>query len=86
MSKSRVVSTRLTAEELAKALDGLIAKGIDPAELATTSQILRLTLYYGIIYLCENPKEPPSQDSLDFVRQKFNQTKLTKGLKLTDLE
>ena len=83
MSKSRVVSTRMTAEDLAKALDGLIDKGIDPAERSTTSQILRLTFYYGIIYLCDEPKTPPSQESLSFIRQKFGQTKLTKSLNLS---
>lgn len=85
MSKSRVVSTRMSAEDLAKARDGLLDKGIDPLELSTTSQILRLTFYYGIIYLCDEPKAPPSIESLNFVKQKFSQTKLTKGLNLTDL-
>lgn len=86
MSKSRVVSTRMTVDDLAKARDGLLAKGIDPAELVTTSQIIKLTFYYGIIYLCHDPKSPPTEESVAFVRQKFSQTKVTKGLNLTDLE
>lgn len=86
MTKSRVVSTRMSVEDLAKALDGLLGKGINPAELTTTSQILRLAVYYGIIYLCDEPKEPPTQESIDFIRQKFSQTRVTKGLNLTDLE
>jgi len=85
MSKARVVSTRMTIEDLAKARDGLLAKGIDPAEL-TTSQIIKLTFYYGIIYLCQDPKSPPSQESIDFVRQKFSKTKVTRRMLLTDLE
>jgi len=85
MSKTRVVSTRMTIDDLAKARDGLLAKGIDPAEL-TTSQIIKLTFYYGIIYICQDPKSPPSQESTDFVRQKFSQTKITRGMNLTDLE
>jgi len=83
MSKARVVSTRMTIEDLAKARDGLLAKGIDPAELTTTSQLIKFTFYYGIIYLCTDPKSPPSQASTEFVRQKFSQTK---GLTLNDLE
>ncbi len=86
MSKSRVVSTRMKIEDLAKARDGLIAKGISAAELTTTSQIIKLTFYYGIIYLCDDPKDPPTQESVNFVRQKFSQTKVTKGLTITDLE
>ena len=82
MSKARVVSTRMTIDDLAKARDGLLAKGLDPADL-TTSQIIKLTFYYGIIYLCQDPKDPPSQASIDFIRQKFSQTK---GLTLNDLE
>jgi len=85
MSKARVVSTRMTIEDLAKARDGLLAKGIDPAEL-TTSQIIKLTFYYGIIYLCQDPKSSPSQESIDFVRQKFSKTKVTRRMLLTDLE
>jgi len=85
MSKTHVVSTRMTIEDLAKARDGLLAKAIDPAEL-TTSQIIKLTFYYGIIYLCQDPKDPPSQESTDFVRQKFSKTKVPRGLNLTDLE
>lgn len=86
MSKTRVVSTRMTVEDLAKARDGLIDKGIEASELTTVSQIIKLTFYYGIIYLCDEPKSIPSQDSIDFVRQKFSQTKVTKNLNLSDLE
>jgi hypothetical protein len=76
----------MTLENLAKARDGLLAKGISISELTTTSQILRLTFYYGIIYLCEDPKSPPSQESTEFVKKKLSQTRLTKGLTLNDLE
>jgi hypothetical protein len=84
--KTKVVSTRMTIQDLAKARDGLISKGISASELVTTSQIIKLTFYYGIIYLCQAPKEPASQDSINLIGQKFNQTNATKGLKLTDLE
>ena len=86
MSKSRVVSVRMTAEDLAKARDGLIAKGIPASELTTISQVIKLTFYYGIIYLCDDPKEIPTEESINFIRQKFSQTRVTKGLTMTDLE
>jgi len=86
MSKARVVSTRMTIEDLAKARDGLLAKGIEASDLTTTSQLIKLTFYYGIIYLCQDPKTPPSQASTEFIGQKFSQTKATRGLTLTDLE
>lgn len=86
MSKTNVVSTRMRVEDLAKGLDGLLDKGIEPSELTTISQILKLTFYFGIIYLCDNPRSQPSQESINFIRQKFSKTKLTKGLKITDLE
>ena len=86
MSKSRVVSVRMTVEDLAKARDGLIAKGISAAELTTISQVIKLTFYYGIIYLCDDPKEVPTEESINFIRQKFSQTRVTKGLTMTDLE
>lgn len=78
MSKSNVVSTRMSIEDLAKARDGLISKGIQPSELLTTSQIIKLTFYYGIIYLCSDPKSPPTQESVNLIQQKFNQAKATK--------
>lgn len=79
MSKTHVVSTRMTVEDLAKARDALISKGIEPAEMSTISQILRLTFYYGIIHLCKSEaKTPASQESIDFINQKFGQTRITK--------
>ena len=86
MSKARVVSTRMTIDDLAKARDGLLAKGIKPSDLTTTSQLIKLTFYYGIISLWNDPKSPPSQESTDFVRHKFSKTKAFRGLNLTDLE
>lgn len=72
MSKARVVSTRMTIQELAKARDGLIFKGIDPFELTTISKIIKLTFHYGIMNLCQDPKSPASQESIDFITKKFN--------------
>ena len=75
-----VVSTRMTITDLAKARDGLISKGIDPLELVTTSQIIKLTFYYGILFLCKDPKAPITEESIEIIKQKFNQTKLTKNI------
>jgi len=84
MSKNFVVSARMSISDLAKARDGLILKGIKPEEL-TISQIIKLTFYYGIIFLCQNPKEDASVESTNIITQKFNHPK-TKSLKFNDLE
>jgi len=72
---SKVISARMDLNDLAKALDGLISKNIDPLDRCTISQILKLTFYYGIIHLCQEPKSPASQESIDFIKQKFDKTK-----------
>jgi len=38
MAKARVVSTRMTIEDLAKARDGLLAKGISLSNLLSTTE------------------------------------------------
>ncbi len=86
MSKSNVrpVATRLSLSELAKCRDGLIAHGIAKEDLQTVSQILRLAAYLTILN-CEDPKAPPSQESKAFIKQLWNQTKMTKNITLDDL-
>jgi len=84
MPKNFVVSARMSIADLAKARDGLIAKGIKSEEL-TISQIIKLTFYYGIMTICTNPKEVASVESTNVITQKFSQSK-TKSLKLNDLE
>ena len=68
----KVVSTRLSINEIAKARDGLICAGITPDQCASISQILRLTFYYGISFLSEFPDEPSSQESISLIKQKMN--------------
>ena len=85
MPKTKVVSVRLTIEELAKARDGLLEKNIDPMEINNLSQIVRLAFYYGLIYLCTDPKEEPTKESLHFINQKFNKTKATKNIHISNL-
>lgn len=84
MPKARVVSTRMTVADLAKARDGLILKGIKPEEL-TISQIIKLTFYYGILSICPKPKEDATVESTNIIQERFNQTK-PKPLKLNNLE
>ena len=83
-ANTKTVATRLSLSELAKARDGLIARGIDLKDLHNTSQILRLSIYFAILN-CENPKSPPSQESKDFIRQLWNQTKMTKNITFDEI-
>lgn len=69
----KVVSLRIDQTELAKARDGLIAKNIDADQIDTVSQILRLTFYYGLLTLCDEPKSPPTEASLAFVNSRLEQ-------------
>jgi len=91
----KTVSFRVSQEELAKALDGLIASGIDPNNLMTISNIVRNTFYYGIISFCKNSEDNPnndnsantlpSQESIQKINQLINQNKRTKVIGLKDL-
>ena len=63
---TKPVSVRLTSEQLAKARDGLIVKGIAPEEMVTRSQILRLSVLLAIT-MNPNPTDLPSEKSLAIV-------------------
>ena len=82
---STIVSFRVDPNELAKALDGLIAKGTDQTQLNNISQIVRATFYYGIISLCDNPNSPASQASLIKINQFKNQNKKITSINIKDL-
>ncbi len=82
MSKTKVVSLRMTIEDLAKGRDILISIGIPAEEITTLSEIIKTCFYYGLIEKSPDIKAPPSKESLFFVKQKCNQTKLTKSIKL----
>lgn len=84
MAPSKTVSTRLHWKKIAKAYDGLLEKGINPADITNISQILRLTFYYGIIYLCSDPEGDASPKASAFVRQLYNKTKMTKNIKMPE--
>ncbi len=71
-SNQRVVATRLSLDELAKARDGLILKGINKRDLSTQSQILRLAIYFMILE-CPDPKSLPTQESINCIQQLWSQ-------------
>lgn len=80
MSKSRVVSVRLTLNDLAKARDVLISKGMPNEEISSISQIVKLCFFYGIIALTQDPKTPPTEESINFIKQQQKKTKMTSNL------
>jgi len=63
---SRAVAARLTNSQLAKARDGLIARGVAPKDLVTISQILRLSVFLAIT-CCDNPDALASDESLNII-------------------
>ncbi len=81
----KVISARMDLNELAKARDGLLAKGIEEAQLDNISQILRLTFYYGLLALCDDPKAPATRESMTFVQYKIDQRKAAGPVTLNDL-
>jgi len=80
----KVVSARFDPNDLAKAYDGLVSKGITPSEIDNISQLLRLTFYYGLIALCEEPKTPASHEGVIFVNQRLGQKKINSPVTLND--
>ena len=81
----KVISTRMDAAELAKARDGLLKKGIDPSQIENVSQILRLTFYYGLLFLCPDPSSPASEESLSWISQRIGQNKTGGPITLNDI-
>ena len=82
--KTRTVSTRISLKEFAKALDGLIAKGIPPEKLASNSAILRTAILMCCV-LNDDPKSPATQESIDTVAQLWKITKRIKNIDLDNL-
>lgn len=74
---TKPIAVRMSIEDLAKARDGLINKGIPKEKLRTFSAIVKQTFYYGILVTCEDPKAPPSADSLLTIKQKIEEAKKT---------
>lgn len=80
-----VVSFRIDPEELAKALDGLLSYETNPTQLTTISNIVRLTFYHGIVFLCEDLSEPASNESKQKITQLLNQNKRNKVVGIKDV-
>lgn len=72
---SKVVATRLSIEEIAKLRDGLIQRGVNPKDLLTLSQILRLSVFTTIMDNCTNPTIGPTEESLDAINQLISKEK-----------
>lgn len=83
--KSRPVSTRITLEEFAKVLDGLIAKGVPVGKLMSNSAIVKTALLM-VVATSPNPIEPASQESINTIRQFWKVTKREKKIDLENLE
>ena len=83
-NKTRPVATRLTMTELAKAYDGLIAKGIPKEKINSTSQILKTCVLLTILN-CDDPSGPPSVEAVNLFKQLWNQSKVTKNITLGEL-
>ncbi len=66
-SKIKSVATRLTDEQLAKARDGLISRGISAERIKTKSQILRLSVFLAITS-CSDPKASATTESLAIIK------------------
>lgn len=69
---TRTVGVKLKLSELAKARDGLIARGVNGQNLQSGSQILRTALLYAVLN-CKNPKGPASEESTRLIKQLWKQ-------------
>lgn len=81
-----VISTRLDPNMVAKARDGLKAKGYDADQLATVSNIVRLTFFYGLSELLADSDCQISEESRIWVNQKIRQTQRKATFSLGDLK
>jgi len=78
MKPSPVISIRLNPAELAKALDGLRAKNLEESSINSPGKILKATFYYGLLSICDNPKDEPTQESLETIENMLNQKNIKK--------
>ena len=84
----KVISTRLEPSMIAKARDGLISRGYEQDQLATVSNVVRLTFLHGLTDLIPNSQEiksPASIDSLTWIQQKLNQRADRKTLTIDEI-
>ena len=84
MRTKKVISTRINPEHLAKAIDGLKAKGYKADQLATISNIVRLTFYYGLANL-GTATSKPSTESMAWINRNMNQGSVRQNLSLKEI-
>lgn len=82
---AKVIATRLEPAIVAKARDGLKAKGYSDEELATVANVVRLTFFYGLAELHADPSGKASDESMTWADQKINQSTKKKTATLKDL-
>ena len=80
----KVISTRLDTEHLAKAIDGLLAKGYKSDQIATISNIVRLTFYYGLASL-GTAELKASSESQAWVDRSLKNSNKSLNMNLRDL-
>ncbi len=84
--KKKVISTRLDSEHIAKAIDGLKAKGYREDQLNNISNIVRLVFYYGLASLGMAGEDlNASQEATAWVKRNLTQTGKSRGIKLTEI-
>ncbi len=81
----KVISTRLDSEHLAKAIDGLKAKGYKPEQLNNISAIVRLTFYYGLASLGMADQQE-STESNEWIERNLRQGRQNKNITLGDIK
>lgn len=82
--KTKTVATRVTLEEFSKARESLISQGVKEEQLTSNSRILKTCLLMCIM-LHETPKEQSSEESRDFIKQLWKETRRDKNMHLDDL-
>ncbi|MCP4607728.1 MAG: hypothetical protein GY845_03285 [Planctomycetes bacterium] len=81
----KVISTRLSSDSIAKARDGLELQGYEAEQLATASNIVRLTFLHGLASIVDNPDSPASAESQSWIDQRVGQNRRKKNLSLQDI-
>jgi len=83
--KKKVISTRLDDVHLAKAIDGLRAKGYREEQLNNISNIVRLTFYYGLASLGVVDQEA-STESTAWVLRNLTQNGKSRSVSLSEIK
>lgn len=82
---NKVISTRLDPAMIAKARDGLKARGYETEQINNVSAVVRLTFFYGLAELQADALSKASAESLLWVQQKVNQRIKKKNISLADI-